>query len=338
MNTNSDATPALDTTARAEVLNTLLVLLHQHYVFPKVAQEMESALRLHMSNGDYEQVTSSEQFAQLLTTHLQEVSKDKHLHIFYRAEELPEHKEQESEQQQKVRWHEYWRAQNYGFQKVERLPGNIGYLDFRAFYPPEYAGETAIAAMNFLANTSALIVDMRYNHGGYPEMIALITSYLFSSEPVHLNDLYWRDNDSTQQFWTLSYVPGQRYGNKPVYVLTSHETFSGGEEFTYNLKNLKRATIIGEVTGGGAHPGGVQRINAHFEVFIPGGRAISPITNTNWEGTGVTPDIDVPQTEALLTAQKLALKKILEDIGDNPEGAQKAVQKEAQKALQELDH
>lgn len=334
MNTSSDTPPALDTATRSEVINTLLTLLQKHYIFPQVAQEIENALRLRMSKGEYEQITSGEQLAQVLTTHIQEVSKDKHLRVSYSAEALPEQKEQQSEQQQRARWHEYWRIQNYGFHKVERLPGNIGYLDFRAFYPTEYAGETAIAAMNFLANTDALIIDVRHNHGGYPEMIALITSYLFSPEPVHLNSLYWRSSNTTQQFWTLPYVPGQRYLNKPIYVLTSHETFSGGEEFTYNLKNLKRATIIGETTAGGAHPGDMQRINAHFEVFIPDGRAINPITHTNWEGTGVTPDIEVPQEDALKTAQKLALQKILEGIGDNPVAAQRALQREAQQALQ----
>lgn len=333
-NTSSDTPPALDTATRSEVINTLLTLLQKHYIFPQVAQEIENALRLRMSKGEYEQITSGEQLALLLTTHIQEVSKDKHLRVSYSAQGLPELKEQESEQQQRARWHEYWRIQNYGFHKVERLPGNIGYLDFRAFYPTEYAGETAIAAMNFLANTDALIIDVRHNHGGYPEMIALITSYLFSPEPVHLNSLYWRSSNTTQQFWTLPYVPGQRYLNKPIYVLTSHETFSGGEEFTYNLKNLKRATIIGETTAGGAHPGDMQRINAHFEVFIPDGRAINPITHTNWEGTGVTPDIEVPQEDALKTAQKLALQKILEGIGDNPVAAQRALQREAQQALQ----
>ena len=334
MNTSSDTPPALDTATRSEVINTLLTLLQKHYIFPQVAQEIENALRLRMSKGEYEQITSGEQLAQVLTTHIQEISKDKHLRVSYSAEALPEQKEQQSEQQQRARWHEYWRIQNYGFHKVERLPGNIGYLDFRAFYPTEYAGETAIAAMNFLANTDALIIDVRHNHGGYPEMIALITSYLFSPEPVHLNSLYWRSSNTTQQFWTLPYVPGQRYLNKPIYVLTSHETFSGGEEFTYNLKNLKRATIIGETTAGGAHPGDMQRINAHFEVFIPDGRAINPITHTNWEGTGVTPDIEVPQEDALKTAQKLALQKILEGIGDNPVAAQRALQREAQQALQ----
>jgi C-terminal processing protease CtpA/Prc len=165
--------------------------------------------------------------------------------------------------------------------------------------------------MNFINGTEALIIDMRANGGGNPAMVALVCSYLFGPEPVHLNDLYWREGNRTDEFWTKKEVAGKRYLNKDVYVLTSKRTFSGAEEFTYNLKNLKRATIIGETTGGGAHPGGGFRVNEHFGMFVPTGRAISPITKTNWEGTGVTPDVPVPADQALLVARVMALKKLL---------------------------
>jgi C-terminal processing protease CtpA/Prc len=142
-------------------------------------------------------------------------------------------------------------------------------------------------------------------------MLQLLCSYLFGGESVHLNDLYWREGDRTQQFWTLPWVPGTRYGkDKPVYVLTSSRTFSAAEEFTYNLKNLKRATIVGETTGGGAHPGGVRRITDHFGIWLPNGRAINPITKTNWEGVGIEPHIKVPAEQALAAAHLDALQKI----------------------------
>ena len=170
--------------------------------------------------------------------------------------------------------------------------------------------------MNFVANTDALIFDLRQNGGGDPVMVALICSYLFGDKPVHLNDLYWRKGDHTDEFWTKPNVAGKRYGDKDIYILTSSRTFSGAEEFSYNLKNLKRATIVGETTGGGAHPGGTVRLHEHFGVFVPIGRAISPITKTNWEGTGVEPDVKVSKEQALKTAYLMALNKQSERAKD----------------------
>jgi C-terminal processing protease CtpA/Prc len=182
---------------------------------------------------------------------------------------------------------------NCGFQKVERLSGNIGYVKFDEFADADLCGPTVIAAMNFLGNVDAIIFDLRENGGGEPAMIALISSYLFD-QPTHLNDLWERRDNSTHQYWTLPYVPGKRLEGKPVYVLTSKATFSGAEEFSYNLKNLKRATIVGETTGGGAHPVSGQRIDDHFQIGVPYARAINPISKSNWEGTGVEPDVKVP--------------------------------------------
>ena len=140
-------------------------------------------------------------------------------------------------------------------------------------------------------------------------MVAYISSYLFS-ESTHLNDLYNRKENSTTQYWTLPYVPGKRLAGKPVYLLTSKRTFSGAEEFSYNLKNLKRATIIGETTGGGAHPVSGHRIDDHFMIGVPFARAVNPISKTNWEGTGVEPDVKIPANEALDEAKKMATEKI----------------------------
>jgi len=172
----------------------------------------------------------------------------------------------------------------------------------------DVCGPTASAAMNSLASTDALIVDLRDNGGGTPPMVAYISSYLFSQH-THLNDLWTRRTNQTTEFWTRD-VPGTRFGgSKPVYVLTSHNTFSGGEEFTYNLKNLKRATIIGETTGGGAHPVSGHKIDPRFMIGVPFARAINPISKTNWEGTGVEPDVNVPAAEALATAQKMIAER-----------------------------
>jgi C-terminal processing protease CtpA/Prc len=199
---------------------------------------------------------------------------------------------------------------------VERLDGNIGYVRLDGFMSPaESAGKLA-AAMTFVADTDALIFDLRENGGGDPAMVALICSYLFGDKPVHLNDLYWRKGNRTEEFWTKASVPGRKFVDKDVYVLTSNRTFSGAEEFSYNLKNLKRATIVGETTGGGAHPGEMVRLSDHFGAFVPTGRAISPITKTNWEGTGVEPDVKVQKELALQTAYLMALKKAAANAKD----------------------
>jgi C-terminal processing protease CtpA/Prc len=227
---------------------------------------------------------------------------------------------------------------NFGFEKVERLDGNIGYLDLRGFFDAEAAGETAAAAMNFLGNTDALIIDLRQNGGGSPAMVSLLCSYLFAGERKHLNDLAWRgpEGERVEQWWTLPHVAGKRYSDKDVYILTSKRTFSAAEEFTYNLKALKRATVVGEVTGGGAHPGGGQPINDHFAIWVPQGRAINPITKTNWEGTGVKPDTEVPANQALTTAHLAALKKEFAK-GDTDPRLHEELKRHIEKAQKELD-
>jgi retinol-binding protein 3 len=291
---------------RAAVIEGALKHLEAAYVFPEVATKMADAVRARAARGEYGEIASARTLAETLTTHLQEISRDKHLRVLYRAEPMPERPE-EPTPEDRARMVENARRNNFGFSRVERLAGNVGYLELLGFSGMPEAGPTAVAAMNFLANSDALIVDLRRNGGGSPAMIGLITGYLFE-EPVHLNDFYLRESNTTRQFWTSPYVQGRPYGAaKPVYVLTSERTFSAAEEFTYNLKTLDRATIVGETTGGGAHPGGVRRISDHFGIWVPDGRAINPVTKTNWEGTGVEPDVKVDALLALETAHLRAL-------------------------------
>jgi retinol-binding protein 3 len=302
----ADLSFTIDAAQRARVIDGAIAKLNETYVFPDVAKKMEDAVRAHQKHGDYDSITDGDAFAKKLTADFQEVSHDKHLRVDYDPSPIPDRPDdakptpdevaEDRREMEKI---------NCGFEKVEHLSNNIGYLKFDFFGDPDVCGPTAIAAMNFLANVDAIIFDLRENGGGDPKMVAFISSYLFD-ESTHLNDLWERKGEKTHQFWTLPYVPGKRLAGKPVYVLTSKQTFSGAEEFSYNLKNLKRATIIGEVTGGGAHPVSDHRIDNHFMIGVPFAQAVNPITKTNWEGTGVTPDIQVPASEALTAAEKLA--------------------------------
>jgi len=147
--------------------------------------------------------------------------------------------------------------------------------------------------------------------------MAFIASYFFDPTPVHLNDIYWRDTNETSQFWTMAFVPGRRSPRQPLYILTSASTFSSAEDFCYSLQNLKRALVVGETTGGGAHSSrGPQRLTQSFTAIIPVGRSVSPITKTNWEGIGVTPDIKTSADASLSVAHLHALKAILETETD----------------------
>lgn len=302
----------LDDKIRKEIIDGALKALHENYIFPEIARQMEQAVRSRMKKKEYDNITDPGAFANTLTAHLQEVSRDKHLRVSFSREVLPkrDHPREETPEERE-RQRAFAAARNYGFEKVEHLSGNIGYLDLRGFMNADMAEETAAAAMTFLAGTEALLIDLRNNGGGEPEMVALLSSYLFD-KPVHLNDIYSRTENKTQEYWTRAGVAGKRYGeSKDVYVLTSRRTFSAAEEFTYNLKNLKRATIVGETTGGGAHPVMPVRLHDHFRIMAPFARAINPITKTNWEGTGVKPDIETPASQALQTAHVAALKSVL---------------------------
>lgn len=328
----------IDAATRNTVIDALLKELNDAYVFPVSAKRMEADVRARINAKEYDNVTSAIAFAQKLTADLQSISKDKHIRVRYSATIIPERKDRreptEAEKEQN-RW--FNKRVNFGFEKVERLNGNVGYIDLRGFNDHEAGAETVAAAMTFLQNTEALIFDLRQNGGGSPFMIQLISSYLFGDKPVHLNDMYWRRDGKTDEFWTKPELAKIKFTNKDIYVLTSNYSFSGAEEFTYNLKNLKRATIIGETTGGGAHPGGVVRLHNHFQVFIPVGRAINPVSKTNWEGTGVEPDIKVPKEQALKTAYLLALNKSLANIKDeNVQNGVKGLIAQTQKELDEM--
>ena len=283
------------------------------YVFPEVAAKAKAALESEKDKGRYGNIATGQELARVLTDHLQEMTRDKHVRVNCSTIKLPAPNPGAGPSPDAMkRMQENSRVANAGFTKVERLAGNIGYLRLDGFMNPVVGREPLQAAMTFLRNTDALILDLRYNGGGTPLMIRDLCSYFFSGDkPVLLNTMYFRSGDRTEEFWTRKETPGPRYTGKPVFVLTSAFTFSGGEECAYNFQTQKRGTIVGETTGGGAHPGGNIPIADHYMVFIPNGRAINPVTKTNWEGVGVKPDVAVDADKALDAARDLAVKALL---------------------------
>src|SRR5688572_2517295 len=305
------ATPSfsIDAATRNRVIDGAIAKLRDVYVLEDKAEAMVQMLKRRRDAGEYDAIVSGGEFAQLLTEQLREVSHDLHLNVNFSPVPLPAPPAGGAPQGPPPpavleRMRQQMAQINCGFVKVEILQGNVGYLKFNMFANPEVCGATATTAMAFLENVNALIVDMRDNGGGDPAMVAHVTSYLFG-ERTHLNDLWTRSSGETLEFWTKPELPGKRLATQPVYVLTSSRTFSGGEEFTYNLQSLKRATVVGETTGGGAHPVRGERLDDRFTIGVPFARAINPVTKTNWEGTGVTPDVQVPAADALEAALRL---------------------------------
>ena len=290
---NAAPLSADDKKAAVERIGTLLI---DNYVFPDVAQQCADHLKQRLAEGAFGNSTDDAAFAQRLTEELQRVSHDKHMRV--RPDPPRPAGEPRDPLLDNIVGSQRLAEQNYGLAGAEVLDGNIGLLDIRFFPATDPAAPTVVAAMKILENVDALIVDLRKNGGGNPDLIRFYCSYFFPPN-THLNSLYWRQGDRTQEFRTLESIDGKRRPDLPVFILTSHRTFSGGEEFAYNFQSRKRATLVGETTGGGANPGGTFPVNPRLFIFIPTGRAINPITHTNWEGTGVVPDIDVAADKAL---------------------------------------
>jgi Peptidase family S41/N-terminal domain of Peptidase_S41 in eukaryotic IRBP len=296
---------SVDDPERTSVIEGLARLLNEFYVFPDIARKVSANLVTQQKRGDYSGITDGEVLAVRLDDDLAALSGDKHLAVDFFVKAMPPEGPPARPRSDPRRL----AASNCGFETAEHFPPNIGYLKLNEFAEPEGCASTAIAAMTFLADSDALIIDLRDNHGGAPGMVAVICSYLFDAS-THLDDIYERKENATDQLWTLPYVPGKKFTEKPVFVLTSARTFSAAEEFSYDLQSLKRATVIGEATGGGAHTVAPHRIDDHFYIRVPFGRFINPITKTDWEGTGVEPDVRISALDALDEALKRARGQI----------------------------
>jgi hypothetical protein len=333
-----DGTLADEQMSGREIVTTALTLLRANYVFPELAEQAAAAVEARLEAGEYDDLDEIT-LTELLTTHLQEVCDDKHLRVRLGGGPMrhgpggpggpgpggpgpgapgpkqPHHltngDEPGDHETRRLAMRKMGRMDNFGIRRVERLDGNVGYLDVRRIPIPANAGPAITAAMELVAGTHALIIDLRHNGGGAPEGVVYWCSYLFEEHPTHLNDIFHADTGETRQFWALPYVPGTRYVDRPVYVLTSSHTFSGGEDFAYTLQALGRAEVIGETTGGGAHPTRPFPISPAVHIGIPFARSINPVTGTNWQGTGVVPDVAVPAEQAYDVAYALALRHIL---------------------------
>ncbi len=309
------------TQKRNAVIQDIIRLTREKYVFPEAGEMIASQIQNKLDEGEYDDITQESDLAFRLTTDLHSISNDHHWQVVYDPQGAVSMVDPESEDdtERLGRYLEMARKTNYGFKRVEHLKGNIGYIGLHAFIPSEYGGETAVAAMNFIANCDALIIDLRQNHGGYPSMVQLITSYLVDPAPRHINTFYYRPTDDTQQFWTFPHVPGKRRPDIPIYVLTSNNTGSAAEEFSYNIKAMERGILVGETTVGAAHPVTKEIVQGEFAVRLPYGRPINPVTKTNWEVTGVEPHIKVPAEEALKTAHLHALEQFVAKCQDEDE-------------------
>jgi C-terminal processing protease CtpA/Prc len=301
----------VDADRRAAIIDGIVAEIRERYIFPDVAAKMSDHIHKRAEAGAYDDITSLAEFTRRLTADLVSISHDEHLEVV--VYEARKGSEQTAEEDRWARYVEDMRNINYGFTKLERLPGNVGYLDLRCFVYPSIAGQTAVGAMSFLAGTDAVIVDLRHNDGGRDEMIQLILSYFFE-EPVHLSTEDYRGRQTQRQCWTLPYVTGPKLADVPLFILIGPNTYSAAEGFAYYAQALQRATIVGENTIGAAHathsfflPELKLRLN------IPVGRDICPITGTDWEGTGVKPGIEVPAEQAL----QVAHAKVLEILLDN---------------------
>jgi hypothetical protein len=295
----------LDGAERRHVIDGVIKNLKEHYVDREVAQKMADAVLAHEKNGDYRVVTEGGAFADLLTRQMRDVSHDMHLEVVYSRDRLPEHPGAPTAESV-ANYRRTLERENCTFETVKILPHNIGYLKLNSFPDVSICRSTAAAVMASLNRADAVIFDLRDNRGGSPEMVMLIAAYLFD----HPEYMYSPREAPTERLWTRSPVTGNRLADKPAYVLTSGTTWSGAEQFSYDLKMLKRATLVGERTRGGTHAGVFYRIDDHFGMGIPEVKVVNPFSNADWEGVGVEPDVKVKALDALSTAERLAEKKL----------------------------
>lgn len=297
------AARSMDAAKRRAAIESIGQQLRTHYVDAETAQKVAATLQKKLARGEYDALADAGEFADTVWRDLMRLARDKHMGLHFGP--MPSPPDLNGKAPPRVA------RQNHGFGVSERLRGNVALLVINGFPPPFDEHRAAIGErLGELTDADALIVDLRNNRGGFPPTEVLVASYFFD-EPVLLKSIYRRDEDDTREIWTERELPGKRFGSrKPVYILTGPRTFSGGEALAYDLQAHGRATIVGEGTGGGAHPTWPYPVQGGFVLRVPFARSINPFTGTNWEGIGVVPDVDAPEEQALEAAHHLALRKL----------------------------
>ncbi|MFJ3588078.1 S41 family peptidase [Streptomyces sp. NPDC090231] len=290
----------------APVIDETVRLLTERYVFPEAAEQIAALLQRRLAEGAYD-VEDAEELSRLVTADLQSVNGDRHLRLKHHAEPVPP---KEGAATLEAMRRDFDTSLG-GAPRVELLDGGVAVVELAPMlFPLEWAAEPLSAALTLVSRAEALIVDLRGNRGGDPDTVAFVCGYLLD-ERTHLNSMYWRGGERAEQSWSPPYVPGARFGGqKPLYVLTGDSTFSAAEELAYDLQQLGRAVVVGESTRGGAHPCQGWTVHPHLEATVPFGRAVNPVSGTNWEGVGVQPDVPCAAAESLGRAHALALAQL----------------------------
>ena len=315
---------SLDDNRIREIIKELCKKIEEYYVFPEIAEKISHFLLNKLEQGLYNGIIDPVNFERVISNDMVKVSNDLHFYFEYDPsmaqillQKGDDEKEESEDEFLEFKSHlKYEQYKNFHIIKAERLPGNIGYIKLNDFPPAEYAGDAIVGALQFLGNSNAFIFDIRNNGGGYPSMVALIISYFMAPDTKLLTSIYERKKDEYFQSLTLPYLPGKRFPETPIYVLISPRTASGAEEFAYNLKMMKRATLVGETTRGAANPVDIFPILDKFVIWLPIGRPINPISKDNWEGKGVSPHIKISQEDALEKAHMLALQNLVKKETD----------------------
>jgi hypothetical protein len=311
---------AVDAVMRTQTIDALVAKLNQHYVFPAKAKEIEAVLRQRQKLGAYDAMSDGKKFADQLEADITGVAHDLHMAVVFSPRVVPPDPSGEPDLRGRAPPPDaplFMRLlapivlsrDNFGVEKVEHLSPGVGFLQLMAFAPPLMSAGKVASAMDKLADTDALIIDLRGSRGGHPGGVNLMLSY-FVDQRTHVNDIWSRNTGSTTELWTEDTLEGKRYGGKkPVFILVDRDTKSAAESFAYTMQALKRATVVGSRTWGGANLGRPYRLGDHFLAAVPDARIISPITHANWEGTGVIPDVEAASADALKVAKELLQRR-----------------------------